>query len=352
MRIRFAIPDRHIDEGVLNAALETSTRANQRLLAAGEAPSIREAISGGVRWRPERFSDGEHFDLSSLVAQRGWGDCDDLAPWLAAEMRLRGDPRAAAIVRRSGPSRWHALVRTGAGELVDPSAWAGMKSRRDLRGTSIQSPMARPGEGAAAVLPLPRGWAGRTDLPLDGGQHVCGMSWGLTPEEALLLSARGAALAGEEHGLSPDELDGMGSLLAGLCGDVQEESTVGFLDSLLDAAGSVAKTVLPLASAAAPFIPGIGPIAAAALPAAGSLLSALTKGGGGGGGGGGAGPAPGGGGLPFPGGGPGGGAPSSLPAFGLPPARPGGSPMHGLALPGGGHVAYNPSQPGPIIVRF
>ena len=333
MRIRFAIPDRHLDESVLNAALETSTRANQRLLAAGEAPSIREAISGGLRWRPERFSDGEHFDLSSLAAQRGWGDCDDLAPWLAAELRLRGDPGARAVVRRSGPSRWHALVQTGQGELVDPSRWAGMKSRRDLRGTSIQSPMARPGEGAAAVLPLARGWAARTDLPVEGA-HVCGMSWGMTPEEALLLSARGAALAGEENGMDPGEVAGVGDLLGALCGDVQEEETVGFLDSLLSAAGGVAKSVLPIASAAAPFIPGIGPIAAAALPVAGSLLSSLTKGGGGGGGA------------------PGGGAPGELPAFALPPSRPGGDPMRGIALPGGGHVAYNPSCPGPVIVRF
>lgn len=338
MRIRFAIPDRHIDESVLNAALETSTRANQRLLASGEAPSIREAIQGGLRWRPERFTDGEHFDLSSLAAQRGWGDCDDLAPWLAAEMRLRGDPEAAAIVRRSGPSRWHALVRTGAGELVDPSRWAGMgKTKRELRGSSIQSPMARPGEGAAAVLPLARGWAARTDLPIDGA-HVCGMSWGMTPEEALLLSARGAALAGEENGFPRSDIEGVEEILAGLCGDVQEESTVGFLDSLLSAAGNVAKAALPIASAALPFVPGVGPIAAAALPMAGSLLSSLTKGG----------AAPG----AAPGAGPGGGAPAELPAFGLPPARPGGEPMHGLALPGGGHVAYNPSQPGPIIVRF
>lgn len=340
MRIRLAIPDKHIDESILNAALETSTRANQRLLAAGEAPTIREAIQGGVRWKPEPFTDGEHFDLSSLVAQRGWGDCDDLAPWLAAEMRLRGDPGATAIVKRSGPSRWHALVKDGQGKILDPSVWAGMKRRADLSGTSIQKPMAARGHGQSVVMPIVSGgWAGRTDLPVDGC-HVSGMSFGATPEDALLLSARGAALAGLGYGYRQDELDRLGDMLAGLCGDVQEEETVGFLDSLLDTAGSLVKTALPVASAVAPFIPGIGPVAAAALPAAGSLLSSLLgkKGG-----------APG----AAPGdGGPGGGAPSTIPTWTAPPARPGGEPMQAFPMPGGGHVAYNPSQPGPIIVRF
>ena len=80
MRIRLAIPDRLVTPQVLEAALEATTLANQNAIAAGEAPSLTDAIRGGLRWRPEPFMDGEHFDLAATAHRRGWGDCDDLAP--------------------------------------------------------------------------------------------------------------------------------------------------------------------------------------------------------------------------------------------------------------------------------
>lgn len=327
MRVRLAIPNKHVSPEVLNAILEATTLTNAKLLQHGEAPTVTEAIKKGLRWKPEPFTDGEHFDLAPVAAARGWGDCDDLAPWLAAEMRLKGDPGAAAIVKRSGPRRWHVVVRDGGGRIHDPSRWAGMGAPKGLRG-SVQGQMAPPGQGALAVLPYGQGWAARMDLPW-GAQHVSGMAVAEDIEDAALLAARGASLVGDELGM---DLDGLEDLMEGLCGDVdgeEGENVVGFLDTL----GNLASKLAP----AAAFIPGVGPIAAAALPMAGSLLSSLSKGGGGGGGPSSAVPA-----MPLP----------PLPAAGPAAPAPG---MAALPLPGGGQIAFKPSsnqQPGPIIVRF
>lgn len=323
MRIRLAIPDRIINEDILNAALEATTRANQQLMMAGEAPAIEEAIRDGLRWKPENFGDGEHFDLAPVAAVRGWGDCDDLAPWLAAERRIQGDTGAVAFARRSGPNKFHALVRSGDGEIIDPSVWAGMKARKGIP-PSITGTIACAGEGAIAVVPHRGGYAARCDLPW-GARHWSGLSLASTPEIAVQRAAQGSVLVGEAMGvIGEDDVDALSYMLNGICGDASEAEVGSFLDAL----GSIASTVAPVAS----LIPGVGPIAAAALPVAGSLLSSLT--------GGKKGPAAG---PPPP---PPAASTQSVPTLGM----PGG--MQSMPMPGGGHIAYNPSNPGPIIVRF
>ena len=58
----------------------------------------------------------------------GWGDCEDLAAWRAAELRKSGeDPRAHVAVYQSGPRRYHAIVGRGDGTTEDPSRKLGMK---------------------------------------------------------------------------------------------------------------------------------------------------------------------------------------------------------------------------------
>jgi hypothetical protein len=58
------------------------------------------------------------------IAERG-GDCDDLAPWRAAELILAGDLRARAIAHKSNAG-WHCVVRRGDGTIEDPSKLLGM----------------------------------------------------------------------------------------------------------------------------------------------------------------------------------------------------------------------------------
>ena len=125
-----------------------------------------DAVSAGrVRWKPEPPGD-EHFDLSTTVAKRGWGDCDDLAPWRAAELRVTGqDPEAYSYVYPSGPHRWHAIVRRGDGSDEDPSRAAGMGA---VGGDEYGGPFWPSMFGnrlSLATYPLRQGWAGRVDVP-------------------------------------------------------------------------------------------------------------------------------------------------------------------------------------------
>ena len=58
---------------------------------------------------------------------QGWGDCDDLAPWLAAERRVRDkDADARAVIRKVATHKWHVVVARGDGSIEDPSKVLGM----------------------------------------------------------------------------------------------------------------------------------------------------------------------------------------------------------------------------------
>ena len=160
MRIRLTIPPDLVSPATLGVALEASTRVAQAELARGRAPSIAEGIRRGVRWRPEPPGD-ESFDLPSDVMARGWGDCDDLAPWRAADLRLSGeDPRARAIAIPSGPRRWHAIVERSNGEREDPSRWAGM-THTVGQAAAVLAPL-RPGR---ATILVGEGSGVRVDMP-------------------------------------------------------------------------------------------------------------------------------------------------------------------------------------------
>lgn len=199
MRIRLAIPDAHVSAPVLDAALEATTRAAQSQMQAGEAPTFTDLLRAGVRWRPEPFADGEHFDLPSVIGERGWADCDDLAPALAAELRARGqDPGARARVVPSGQNRWHAIVQLSDGTIVDPSRMAGMRSRQGVRG-AVARPMAAVGQSAIAVAPYRGDWWARTDVPFADG-HLASIAHDRNAAVALDRSVCGALACGKQVG--------------------------------------------------------------------------------------------------------------------------------------------------------
>ena len=181
MRIRLAVPDELDDQdrkAALDAALESVTRTNTGLIRSGKVPPAAKMIKAGrVRWQPEPPGD-EHFDLPGTVIGRGHGDCDDLAPWHAASLRASGiDPKARAIVKKSGPRRWHAIVRRGDGSIEDPSRHAGMGSGVNGYGGevvgsagSIGKPMSADGRLCLAICPSrdprhPNIWFARCDVP-------------------------------------------------------------------------------------------------------------------------------------------------------------------------------------------
>lgn len=182
MRIRLTLPKEHVDEDTLGRALEASTAVAQKQLQTGTIPPLEDAIEQGlVKWKPEPASQGfEGFDLPKDVLARGWGDCDDLAAWWAAELRESGaDPDAMPIVYQSGKNRWHAIVQRGNGDLDDPSQWAGMgKPGSPL---PVTDPMHRDQGGFSTVgfKRLPSGAAkARWDVPLyrSATGHVVGVA--------------------------------------------------------------------------------------------------------------------------------------------------------------------------------
>lgn len=256
MRIRLAVPEDLNEEerkAVLDTALEAVTLAQVPLLERGKIPAAHTAIKQGrVRWRPEPPGD-EHFDLAKTVLGRGWGDCDDLAPWTAATLRASGvDPEARAVVRKSGPNRWHAVVERSSGKVDDPSRWAGMGG---VGGDEYSGPFWSPMWGdrlSLATLPLQRGWAGRVDVPSTTLPMLySALSRGSTPARAVLGACSGAVhVAGEDADpVDLVRLAGLADLLRGVpkrdVGAALEQ--IGFLPgltSLVPAAASLAAPVL------------------------------------------------------------------------------------------------------------
>jgi len=183
VRVKIAIPEAHVSKPVLDAALESVTRLNEQMLASGEVPSFERMLHYGVKWRPEPPGD-EHFDSADRVIKRGWGDCDDLAPAHAASLRHSGeDPGAVAVVRRSGPKRWHAVVQRSDGSIDDPSKRAGMAAgvTPGVIGAAVPlmlPPLASAVVGAyilrpqIAMRPFYGQFQARADLPWNWREHM------------------------------------------------------------------------------------------------------------------------------------------------------------------------------------
>lgn len=86
----------------------------------------------GVRYRQEPYG-REEWDNVLTLLRRGWGDCEDLAAWRAAEVQLQGGKAELAVrPSRSGiPGRYHAVVwRPDLKKFEDPSEWQGMAGPR------------------------------------------------------------------------------------------------------------------------------------------------------------------------------------------------------------------------------
>jgi hypothetical protein len=203
VRLRLAVPDEYVTPEFIEAGLEAATRGNQAMLARGASPLASQLIARGAKWKPENFSDGEHFDLLPTIAGRMWGDCDDWAPGVAAELRHTGeDPGAKAIIRKSGPKRWHALVQTSDGAIHDPSRWAGMPLGGAMKRPAVARVKFPKGAvGAFIAKPSGDGWSARCDLPIPEG-HICGVAHG-APSAADALgraayAVGGCHVAGEE----------------------------------------------------------------------------------------------------------------------------------------------------------
>jgi len=340
MRINVAVPEPYVEAPVLDAALEGVTRLNERLIESGDVPTFAEAVNR-VRWKPEPPG-AEHFDHAAVVLGRGWGDCDDLAPWHAASLRVTGeDPEAEAVVKRSGPNRWHAIVRRSDGSIDDPSLAAGMPGPGQRAGVAgavvpLMFPAVSGVDGAyiarpqLAMRPSGEAWNARIDLPwhhdeTESPSDIAMVSLHRSPvsDQALVGALRGAVALGEVGEADEEHLDRLcciadalegvpwedladeyGPEHANAAGEVVGSFFGGLLKKAKGAIRSVAKNplraavraaipipgmgkyseklfrgALPIASQFAQFIPGVGPVAQKALQAASPmLLQSLSRG--------------------------------------------------------------------------
>lgn len=109
--------------------LEALTRWNERVLGhfAAQGRPLPPLYASGVRYALERR--GEVWLDCVRVLELRHGDCEDLAAWRCAELRLAGDPGAVTMfsARPRGSGRLiHIVVLHGNGELEDPSRALGM----------------------------------------------------------------------------------------------------------------------------------------------------------------------------------------------------------------------------------
>jgi hypothetical protein len=263
MRVNVAIPEAHVSRPVLDAALEATTRLNEALIKSGEVPPFRKAVNA-VRWKPEPPGD-EHFDHAKVVLGRGWGDCDDLAPWHAASLRATGEDRGAkAFVKKSGPTRWHAVVQRSDGSVDDPSREAGMGRTNGVLGASLPL-MMRPKASAVvgevgtyiarpqlALRPVRdktgqvEAWQARADLPWHwvpgrSPADVAMVSLHASPvsSQAVAGACNGLIDIGEANDVSDDVLDRAAAIRDMADGATWEEIADEYGEEHADAAGHI-----------------------------------------------------------------------------------------------------------------
>lgn len=114
----------------IRPVLESLVVVNQVFLQTHQCPLLYHA---GVRYQLEPEGTTEEFACVPVVLRRGWGDCDDLAPWRVAELRNQGEKAKIRIQwKPQDPERpkagklYHVLVRRGDGSIEDPSRILGM----------------------------------------------------------------------------------------------------------------------------------------------------------------------------------------------------------------------------------
>ena len=148
IRVHLTLPDTDDAQhfAPLQILLEALTQINEHQIRAARAAGVRlpPLYESGVRYREEAPGQEDWPDIPTILAN-GWGDCEDLVGYRAAELRDAGIdadpvlkwqfiPRELMIAKgypkKHVPKRgvWlvHCLVRYPDGTIEDPSKLLGM----------------------------------------------------------------------------------------------------------------------------------------------------------------------------------------------------------------------------------
>jgi hypothetical protein len=123
VQVTIAIP---AQVSAITAMLEGLTALNFMILSALRHPP--KLYTSGVRYRAEQPG-RERWLRVDEVLKLGYGDCEDLATWRAAELRLFLGVPARAGAYRSGKKRFHSIVIYPDGTIEDPSRRLGMRRK-------------------------------------------------------------------------------------------------------------------------------------------------------------------------------------------------------------------------------
>jgi hypothetical protein len=312
VQLQIAIPDEYVGPRIINPVLEATTRLNEQMIRDGKVPTFDEALKKGlVHWQNEPPG-AERFDHAGTVLARGWGDCDDLAPWACASDRVTGkDPGCKADIFKSGPDRWHAIHKRSDGSRRDPSKEAGMNSVSGIAPAVVPLMYQAPsisGDAPRPAIALRRivttrgevGYDSRVDLPfmLSSDYALAASARRRRPQDAIVDAIIGAcrpAMAAEcadpEH---LARLDAIASIMSGhdpdqLMRELGEAAVVGalpFVESAWQLSGDEVigfnfgkflKVLGPIASKVVSFIPGVGPVAATAIDVSTDIATKLLE---------------------------------------------------------------------------
>lgn len=108
----------------LRRLLRSLYELDRDALRSGRFPGL---YSSGVRYRREPRETREEWLTIPSVLSSGYGDCEDLACWRAAELCVSGEDPWARPMLRPSASGWHVVVLRGDGSVEDPSRVLGMR---------------------------------------------------------------------------------------------------------------------------------------------------------------------------------------------------------------------------------
>lgn len=136
MRIEATIPDHG---ALVMAIMEGFVIADELIIKAGLVPPSPLMVPG-LKFIPES-SGSENWKLAHAVLKDGGGDCEDLAFWHAAGLRVTGeDPGAACILVQTGEHDLHCVVLRSDGSQEDPALVLKLQGTRRRRGKPSPPP--------------------------------------------------------------------------------------------------------------------------------------------------------------------------------------------------------------------
>ena len=206
-------------------AAEGLVAVNMALIQRLRLPPL---YSSHIVYRPEVT---ERWENAQTLNKRGYGDCEDLAAYRVAELRLNGEHTAKVFIYRSGQRRWHAVVKRAKGQIEDPTKIIKAKEARQKRALNRKvSGVMDELKIKARLVKIPGGWKGSIAIPLSG-----------------------FGLAGEESVDRAITVFGIGSTKASA---IKKAATLGL--NAIATPGLIAPTLSPSIPGMSSYLPGFG----------------------------------------------------------------------------------------------